>query len=116
MTVIHVHVHKILIYKQILKPTWNTGIRLLGKASNSNKEILEGFQSKALRMTVGAPWYVWNTVIRRDFQTPTVKAEIHHYSSQYSARLRVHSNDQVVNLVAQPDNIRLWRVSQCIMI
>jgi hypothetical protein len=40
-------------------------------------EILERFQSKALRMIVDAPWYVPNMVIRRDLQIPTVKEEIH---------------------------------------
>jgi hypothetical protein len=44
-----------------------------------------------------APWYVPNTVIRRDLQTPTVKEEIHRYSSQYSARLSAHPNDLIVN-------------------
>jgi hypothetical protein len=34
----------------------------------SSIEILERFQSKALRMIVDAPWYVPNTVIRRDLQ------------------------------------------------
>jgi hypothetical protein len=43
--------------------------------------------SKALRMTVDAPWYVSNTVIRRDLQTPIVKEKTSRYSSQYSARL-----------------------------
>jgi hypothetical protein len=38
-------------------------------------------------MIVDAPWYLPNTVIRRDLQTPTVKEEILRYSSQYSARL-----------------------------
>jgi hypothetical protein len=47
--------------------------KLWGTASTSNIEILERFQSKALRMIVDAPWYVPNTVIRRDLQTPTVK-------------------------------------------
>jgi hypothetical protein len=42
-------------------------------ASTSNKEILERFQSKALRMIVDAPWYVPNTVFRRDLQVPTVE-------------------------------------------
>jgi hypothetical protein len=42
----------------------------------------ERFQSKALCMIVDAPWYVPNTVIRRDLQIPTVKEEIRHYSSQ----------------------------------
>jgi hypothetical protein len=54
------------------------------------RQILERFQSKALHMIVDAPWYVPNTVIRRDLQIPTVKEEIRRYSSQYSARLRAH--------------------------
>jgi hypothetical protein len=54
-------------------------------------EILERLQSKALRMRVDAPWHVPNTVIRRDLQTPTVKEEIHRYSSQYRARPSAHS-------------------------
>jgi hypothetical protein len=62
-----------------------------------------------LRTIVEAPWYVPNTVIRRDLQTPTVKEKIRHYSSQYSARLGVHPNDLVVNLMVQPDNKRLQR-------
>jgi hypothetical protein len=55
-------------------------------------------------MTVDAPRYVPNTVIRRDLQTPTVKEEIRRYSSQYSARLSAHTNDQLVNLIELPDN------------
>jgi hypothetical protein len=64
---------------------------------------LEHFQSEALHMIVDTPWYMLNTVIRRDPQTPTVKEETRHYSSQYSARLSVHPNDLAVNLMAQPD-------------
>jgi hypothetical protein len=78
-------------------------------ASTSNVEILELFQSKVLRMIVDASWYVPNTVIRRFLQTPTVKEEIRHYSSQYSARLSGHPNDLVVNLMAKPENRRLRR-------
>jgi hypothetical protein len=53
---------------------------------------------------VDAPWYVPNTVIRRDLQIPTVKEEIRRYSSQYSARLSTHQNDQIVNLIELPEN------------
>jgi hypothetical protein len=95
--------NKLLIYKAILKPIWTYGMQLWGTASTSNIEILERFQSKALRMTVDAPWYVPNTVIRRDLHTPTVK-EIHRYSSQYSARLSAHPNNLLVNLIEVPDN------------
>jgi hypothetical protein len=46
-------------------------------ASNKN---LERFQSKALRQIVDAPWYVSNTLIRRDLHRPTVKEALRHYS------------------------------------
>jgi hypothetical protein len=52
------------------------GIKLWGTASTSNKEILERFQSKALRMIVNTPSYVLNMAIRRDLKIPTVKEEI----------------------------------------
>jgi hypothetical protein len=55
-------------------------------------------------MIVDAPWYVSNTVTQRDVQTPTVKEEICHYNSQYSARLSAHQNDLIVNLIDLPDN------------
>jgi hypothetical protein len=84
-------------------------IQLWGTASTSNTEIVERFESKALRMILGEPWYVPNTVIRRDLQTPTVKEEIRRYSSQYSARLSAHPNDLTVNLIELPDNTRLRR-------
>jgi hypothetical protein len=61
--------------------------------------IMDHPQSKALRLIVGAPWYVPNMVIRRDLQMPTVKEEIRRYSSQYSARLSAHPNGLVVNLI-----------------
>jgi hypothetical protein len=93
---------KLLIYKIILKPSL---IQLWGTASTSNIEILERFQSKALRMIVDSPWYVPNMVIRRDLQIPTLKEEIRRYSSQYDACLSAHQND----LPELPDNRRLRR-------
>jgi hypothetical protein len=43
------------------------------------------------------------------YMSPTAKAEIRRYSSQYSARLSAHPDDLVVNLMAQPDKRRLRR-------
>jgi hypothetical protein len=92
-------INKLLLYKAILKPIRTYGIQLWGTVFTSNIEILERFQSKALRMIVDAPWYVPNMVFRRD--TPTVKAEIRRYSSQYSAGLSVHPNYLIVSLLEQ---------------
>jgi hypothetical protein len=90
----------LLIYKTTLKPIWAYGIQLWGTASTSNTEILERFQSKALRMMMDAPWYVPNTVIRKDLQIPTVKHEI----NRYSKRLSVHP---ILNLQEPPETRRL---------
>jgi hypothetical protein len=72
--------NKLLIYKIPLKPIWTYGIQLWGAASTSDIEILERFQSKALRLITEAPWYVPNAIIRRDLQVPSVKDEIRHLS------------------------------------
>jgi hypothetical protein len=90
---------KLLIYKTILKPIWTYGIQLWDTASTSNIEILERFQSKALRMIMDAPWYVPNMIIRRDLQIPTAKEKVLRHSSHYSARLSAHPNDLLVNLI-----------------
>jgi hypothetical protein len=69
--------NKLLIYKVAIKPIWTYGIQLWGAASTCNIEILERFQSKALRLIIDAPWYVPNAIIRRDLQVPSLKEEIH---------------------------------------
>jgi hypothetical protein len=96
--------NKVLLYKAILKLILTYGIQLWGTASTANIEMMERFQSKTLRMIVEAPCYVSNTVIRRDFQIPTVKEEIQRWSSRCSVCMRAHPNDLTVNLLEPPDN------------
>jgi hypothetical protein len=102
--------NKLLIYKKILKQIWRT-------ASTSNIEILERFQSKTLRMIVDAPWYVPNTVIWRDIQTPTVKEEIRRYSSQYSARLKSQgATRQQQAIVKTPVKLSTYQIPSVIVV
>jgi hypothetical protein len=72
---------------------WTYATQLWGKASTSKIEVPERFQSKTLRIIVDAPCYEPIKVIRRDIQIPTVKEEMHRYSSQYLTRLTTHPND-----------------------
>jgi hypothetical protein len=51
-----------------------------------------------------ARWFVPNTVIRWDLQTPTVKEQIRGYGSQYSARQSAQTNDLLLNLMELADN------------
>jgi hypothetical protein len=101
--------NKLFIYKAILNPIWTYGIQLWGTSSNSNIEIVERFQSKVLRLIADAPWYVSNSVIRKDLQIPTVKEEISRFSSRYAVRLRVHTNELIATLTEPPFHKRLRR-------
>jgi hypothetical protein len=60
-------------------------------------------------MIVDASWYMPNTVIQKDLQTPAVKEKICRYSSQYSVHLSAHPNNLVVNLMVHPYNRRYLR-------
>jgi hypothetical protein len=99
--------NKLLIYKTILKPIWAYGIQLWGTASTSNIEILERFQSKALRMITDALWYVPNMVIWKNLQIPTVKHKISRYSYHYSKRFSMHPNELILNLQEPPETREL---------
>jgi hypothetical protein len=99
--------HSSVAFQMLL--IWTYGIQLWGTASTYNIEILERFQSKVLRIIVDAPWYVLNSLIRRDLRCPTVKEEIRRYSSHYGDRLRTRPNHLAVNLLRLPDNRRLRR-------
>jgi hypothetical protein len=100
---------KLLIYKIIIKPVWTYGIQLWGSASITNIAILERFQSKALRLLTDAPWYVPNALIRHDLQIPTVQEEISRLSLKYRSRIKMHTNQQVIQLSTPPPLRRLRR-------
>jgi hypothetical protein len=100
--------NKLFICKAILKPIWTYGIQLWG-TSNSDIDILERFQSKVLRLIVNAPWYVPNSVIRKDLQIPTVKEEISRFSSLYAVHLRAHANELIATLTEPSIHKRLRR-------
>src|SRR5204863_9607997 len=97
---------KLLLYKVIFKPVCTYGIQLWRSASNSNIEILQRFQSKVLRLTTCAPWYVPNEVIQRDFHMTTVKDEIANFSEKYKKRLFVHPNNFAVGLLNTARDVR----------
>jgi hypothetical protein len=85
------------------KPIWTYGIQLWGTASILNIEIMQRFQSKALRLITDAPWYVPNAVIRKDLQIPTIEEEITRLSSKYTAGLNTHPNHLVTQLSTNAD-------------
>jgi hypothetical protein len=49
-----------------------------------------------------APWYVPNSVIRKDLRIPTVKEEISRFSSHYNVRISVHPIELIASLTEPP--------------
>ena len=73
--------NKLNLYKVILKPIWTYGIQLWGTVAQSNKDILQRFQSKVLRSIVNVLWYITNVQLHRELSINRVKEEIFHKSS-----------------------------------
>jgi hypothetical protein len=90
---------KILLYKAAVKPTCTFGILLWGKASNSNFETLQRFQSSTLRFILNAPWYINNHRIHEDLKINTVLSELNKWNSKYLRKSENHTNALAVNLL-----------------
>lgn len=98
--------NKILLYNQILKPVWLYGIQLWGCTKDCNINPIQTFQNKVLRNIVNAPWYVRNSDLHRDLGIPMVKDEIKRFAGKHEARLHLHENAEVLQLL---DNQHLVR-------
>lgn len=97
--------NNILLYKIILKPIWSYGI-LWGTAGASNMAIIKRFQNKLIRNMVDSPYYIYNDVIQRDVQLPSVTEVITQLSVKYSVQLMTSSASEVRRLKRhQPENL-----------
>jgi hypothetical protein len=74
---------KLLLYKTVIAPIWTYGLELWGCAAKSNIAIMQRFQSKLMRATVNAPWYVTNSMIHSDLGISTVQHVIHDRSNKH---------------------------------
>jgi hypothetical protein len=90
--------NKVLLYKAILKPIWTYGIELRGCAKPSSTKILQSFQSKTLRSTTGAPWYVSNKTLHEDLNIPFITDMIKQRANRYRSRLSGHVNQLIADL------------------
>ena len=97
--------NKILIYKAILKPVWTYGVQLWGVAAQSKIDIIQGFQSKVLRIITNASIYISNIRIDNDLGVLTVQEEISSLSSNQRQRLQKHANPLVISLTNTANNI-----------
>jgi len=98
--------HKLVLYKQILKPVWTYGIQLWGRTKQSNTAVIQRFQNKVLRNIVDAPWCVKNTDLHRNLKMEMVTTEIRRFARNHEERLLHHDNFEAIQLL---DNSELLR-------
>jgi hypothetical protein len=90
-------------------PIWIYGLELWGCASKSNISIIQGSQSKILRMVVDAPWYVSNATPHADLGISYVHEVIHQKCNKHHTRLGTHENLLLKPLLSGEENRRLKR-------
>jgi hypothetical protein len=87
--------------KIIINPTWSYGIELWGCASKSHTAKIQRSQSKLLRMTTNAPWYVTNQTLHDDLKVPFIKDIIQEKRINHHDKLGNHSNPILQPLLEQ---------------
>lgn len=58
--------HKLTIYKAIIKPIWTYGVALWGSAKPSHTKRIQAMQNKVLRTITQCPFYVSNATLHHD--------------------------------------------------
>jgi hypothetical protein len=101
--------NKLLIYKTIIIPFWTYGLELWCCASKFNISIIQRSQSKILRMTVDAPWYVPNATLHADLGISYVHEAIHQKYNKHHTRLGTQENPLLKTLLLREENRRLKR-------
>jgi len=84
--------NKLLLYKSIIAPIWTYGIELWGCTCKSNIAVIQRCQSKILRATVDAPWYVTNDMIHKELRIPSVQEVIRERGIKHHTNLESHSD------------------------
>ncbi|CAG7816914.1 unnamed protein product, partial [Allacma fusca] len=101
--------NKRLLYNSILRPVWQYGAPLWGCAKKANRNIIQRFQNKTLRMMSNAPWYVSNKTLHRDWKILTVDEIISTSSKAHAKRLYQHPNTEAIQLLDNNTTRRLAR-------
>ena len=87
--------NKLLLYKVVLKPIWSYGVQLWGCAKPARLKLIQRFQSKLLRTTVNAPWYVSSRLLHNYLHIPSTTEEIRRVVTKYSDKTHNHANDPI---------------------
>jgi hypothetical protein len=91
--------NKLMLYQEVLKSVWTSGLQLWGCTCQCNRNIIQRFQNRALRSIVDAPWYIRNDNLHKDLDVATVDSVIKQYAQRHEQRLHRHINVEALQLL-----------------
>ncbi|GFY13582.1 RNA-directed DNA polymerase from mobile element jockey [Trichonephila clavipes] len=84
--------NKVILYKQILRPTITYGSPIWGAAAPNHTKRIQIIQNKILRIITNAPWYVRNSVIHHDLHMEPIDNYITRTSRNVFTSIQNHDN------------------------
>ncbi|GFX43607.1 RNA-directed DNA polymerase from mobile element jockey [Trichonephila clavipes] len=84
--------NKVILYKQILRPTITYGSPIWGAAAPTHTKRIQIIQNKILRIIANAPWYVRNSVIHHDLHMEPIDNYITRTSRNVFTSIQNHDN------------------------
>ena len=88
----------VLLYKQLIRPMMDYACPAWRSAVRSHVRRLQVFQSKCLRLSTGAPWYVSNRQIHEDLGVPLFADHIRALTASFDSKLADVANTLVRKL------------------
>jgi len=88
----------VLLYKQLIRPMMDYACPAWRSAALSHVRRLQVLQSKCLRLTTGAPWYVSNRQIHEHLGVPLFADHIRALTESFDSKLADVGNPLVRQL------------------
>ena len=77
---------RVLLYKQLIRPMMDYACPAWRSAARTRVQRLRVLQSKCLRLTTGAPWYVSNRQIHTDMGVPLFADHIRALTASFDSK------------------------------
>ena len=88
----------VLLYKQLIRPILDYVCSEWRSAARTQVRRLQVLQSKCLRLTTGAPWYVSNRQIHEDLGVPLFAYHVRALAASFNSKLAGVGNPLVRQL------------------
>ena len=95
--------NKLLLYRQVIRPTLLYASPVWAYSGLANITRLQTFQNITLRRLTNSPWFVRNSIIHRDAQTPPIIDIIYDLATKFFEDAMNHENTEILQALNYQD-------------